>query len=247
MTIPKAFISYSHDTPEHKQWVLNLATKLRASGIDAVLDLWELKPGDDLPSFMERNLVSAHKVLMICTEKYVQKANAGTGGVGYEKMIVTADLAASIESSKVVPIIRQSGTRLVPTFLRTKLFIDLSDSEQQEFGLDELIRTLHSAPLYVKPEVGGRPDFQVPMPPPITGDPLLVVMKIIISVYDNKPTMDFIDKFEIVHYAQQSGMSRLYLETILDDMRKLKLLAGEGAYFKLTELGRAYALKNKLG
>ncbi len=29
MTIPSVFISYSHDTQEHKKWVLDLATRLR--------------------------------------------------------------------------------------------------------------------------------------------------------------------------------------------------------------------------
>jgi len=55
-----------------------------------VLDQWDLKPGDDLPHFMETQLELAEYVLMICTEKYVEKANAGEGGVGYEKMIMTS-------------------------------------------------------------------------------------------------------------------------------------------------------------
>lgn len=92
MSTPKAFISYSHDTQEHKKWVLDLATRLRNNGVDAILDQWDLKPGDDLPRFMEQGLISADRVLMICTDKYVEKANSGAGGVGYEKMIVTADL-----------------------------------------------------------------------------------------------------------------------------------------------------------
>ena len=65
MTIPKIFISYSHDSLSHKGWVLSLATKLRASGIDAILDQWELKAGDDLPSFMEKHISVADYVLMI--------------------------------------------------------------------------------------------------------------------------------------------------------------------------------------
>ena len=48
MSIPNAFISYSHDSPEHKSWVLDLATRLRSSGVDAVIDQWDLRPSDDL-------------------------------------------------------------------------------------------------------------------------------------------------------------------------------------------------------
>lgn len=36
MSTPKVFISYSHDTQDHKKWVLDLATRLRNSGIDAI-------------------------------------------------------------------------------------------------------------------------------------------------------------------------------------------------------------------
>ena len=96
MSIPKVFISYSHDSTEHKKWVLDLATSLRSSGVDAVIDQWDLRPGDDLAHFMETQLTAADRVLMVCTDKYVEKANAGIGGVGYEKMIVTAGALARI-------------------------------------------------------------------------------------------------------------------------------------------------------
>ena len=157
MTIPKVFISYSHDSQDHKRWVLEFATRLRNTGVDATLDQWDLRPGEDLPNFMERHMVAADRVLMICTDRYVDKANKGSGGVGYEKMIVTADLLKSIDSNKVIPIIRQQGTHNLPTYLRSKLFLEFSREDQFEFSFDELIRTLHGAPLFVKPEVGNSP------------------------------------------------------------------------------------------
>ena len=46
MTVPKVFVSYSHDSQQHKKWVLEFATRLRQAGIDANLDLWALKPGE---------------------------------------------------------------------------------------------------------------------------------------------------------------------------------------------------------
>ena len=166
MKIPKVFVSYSHDSQDHKKWVLDLATRLRNTGIDAVIDQWELKPGDDLPRFMEQHLATCDYVLMVCTNKYVEKANAGLGGVGYEKMIITSDLIKRIDSNKVIPLIRQHGTRDVPTFLKTKLFIDFSKPDDFEFSYDELIRTLHNAPLYKKPEIGNKPFEAVEKIPP---------------------------------------------------------------------------------
>ncbi|MBF0563806.1 MAG: toll/interleukin-1 receptor domain-containing protein [Nitrospirae bacterium] len=38
MSAPIVFLSYSHDTDAHKEWVLKLATDLRAQGVDARLD-----------------------------------------------------------------------------------------------------------------------------------------------------------------------------------------------------------------
>ena len=51
---PTVFISYSHDSPAHKQWVSELGAKLRQNGVDAVLDQWDLNPGDDMTRFMEK-------------------------------------------------------------------------------------------------------------------------------------------------------------------------------------------------
>lgn len=62
MDVPKVFISYSHDSIKHKQWVLNLATRLRNNGIDAILDQFELKPGDDIPHFMEKTYLTQTKL-----------------------------------------------------------------------------------------------------------------------------------------------------------------------------------------
>ncbi len=246
MAIPRVFISYSHDSPAHKEWVVSLATRLRASGVDAVLDLWELQPGDDLPSFMERNLASANRVLMICTEKYVTKANSGMGGVGYEKMIVTAELVRNIDSNKVIPLIRQAGTRHVPTFLGTKLFVDFSVEDQFEFAFDELIRTIHNAPLYVKPEVGSLPDFSEPIAPTKTGDPIFVVMKFVVEEFESNPSTEYFSYASIARRAQRNGMSRMYFDVVIQSAVDQKLLRRVDDFFVLSAEGKIYALQNHL-
>ena len=54
MESPKLFISYSWSNASHEQWVLDLATELRESGIDVILDKWDLKEGHDSVAFMEK-------------------------------------------------------------------------------------------------------------------------------------------------------------------------------------------------
>lgn len=186
MTAPKVFISYSHDSQEHKLWVLELATRLRSCGVDAILDQWDLGPGGDLPHFMEQGLSSSSRILMICTERYVQKANAGVGGVGYEKMIVTADLMRQIDSNRVIPIVRQRGTCTLPTFISSKLYIDLSSKEQFETGFDQLLRDLLNAPLFIKPPLGIAPHLPaIDKAQPTQPSPLTQFMLAICKVYES--------------------------------------------------------------
>jgi hypothetical protein len=243
MKIPKAFVSYSHDSPIHKKWVLDLAARLRNSGVDAILDQWELQPGDDLPHFMEKHLAQSDRVLMICTETYVAKANSGSGGVGYEKMIVTADLLKTIDSNKVIPIVRQSGGTAVPTFLRSKLFLDFSRAEQFEFSFDELVRTLHGAPLFKKPPVGNNPlATSVPAPQP-SGDALRALMQTMVALFESG-TQPYIWYSEIV---QRCSMSRILLDIeiqrAIDDGLVVRV---SDDLLQLTAKGKHYAIENKL-
>src|ERR1051326_4248455 len=76
---PKAFISYSHDSPEHEQWVLRLASDLRSMGVDVVLDQWDLVPGQDVSMFMQRGIAEADRVVLVCSSRYVSKSDAGIG------------------------------------------------------------------------------------------------------------------------------------------------------------------------
>lgn len=244
MTPPKVFVSYSHDSQEHKKWVLEFATRLRSNGIDAMLDQWDLKPGGDLPFFMEQGLNTAERVLMVCTEKYVQKANQGAGGVGYEKMIVTADLLKTIDSEKVIPIIRQSGTRDVPTFLKSKLFLDFSLPDQFEFSFDELIRALHKAPLYEKPPIANNPFTPVStITPNRTGDGVLELMKQIVPLYERN-TMDYVEYERLI---MQSPSSRILIDVYIDEAISLGLLTQDNdGDVRITVQGKHYAVINKL-
>jgi hypothetical protein len=80
----------------------------------------------DLIRYMETCIRESDFVLLICTPIFAQKANAGVGGVGYEKSMVTGEIfeeAASTE--KFVPILRKgSNEESLPSYLKTKVYID---------------------------------------------------------------------------------------------------------------------------
>lgn len=153
---PKVFISYSHDSNDHKNWVLRLASDLRKHGIDAILDVWDLKPGDDVARFME-HLASVDRVVIVCSEQYSQKATAGKGGVGYETMLVTAEILQDRGVVKFIPILKNNTSQMLPPFLRTRMWIDFEMEEEYSKKLDELVRILHEAPAFSKPPLGKSP------------------------------------------------------------------------------------------
>jgi hypothetical protein len=52
----KVFISYSHDSPEHAQHVLELANRLWADGIDCTVDQYVVVPEERWTLWMERQI-----------------------------------------------------------------------------------------------------------------------------------------------------------------------------------------------
>lgn len=156
--MPKVFLSYSHDSENHKNWVLKLATDLRINGIDAILDQWDLRPGQDLAQFMQYGIHDSDRVVMVCSKNYVERADSGTGGVGYERLIVTAEVISSIDTIKFVPIVRGNrDSKKTPVFLGPRLYVDFEDDHSYDTQLQYLLRHLHSSPGLLKPALGENP------------------------------------------------------------------------------------------
>src|SRR5262249_15216924 len=93
-----------------------------------------------------------------CTDQYVRKADAGEGGVGYERMIVTSELVNNLGTNKFIPVIRQvTGQNKVPRFLGNRLYVDFSEETIFAEQFDLLLRELHKAPTLKKPPLGQNP------------------------------------------------------------------------------------------
>lgn len=155
---PRVFVSYTHETPDHKRWVSNLASHLRGHGVDATLDQWDLPLGADVTLFMEKGIRDADRVLLVCTPTYARKANEGEGGVGYERLVVTGELAAKTDTNKFICVLRVgSKSDSIPTFAQTRVFVDFTDDSTYEVSLDELLRDILKAPSIPKPPIGANP------------------------------------------------------------------------------------------
>ncbi len=78
-------------------------------------------------------------------------------------MIVTAHLIRNLGTNKFIPVIRQaSGEEKTPTFLATRMYIDLRDESQFETEFEKLLHELHQEPTMQKPPLGKSPFATLP-------------------------------------------------------------------------------------
>ena len=143
-THPTAFVSYSWDDEDHRHWVREIVTRLRADGIDARSDHWHAAPGDQLTEFMEREIRQNSHVVIICTPNYKKKSDGRQGGVGYEGDIMTAEVFNQGNHRKFIPVLARGNwkTNAAPSWLAGKVYIDLSTSEKLAKNYSDLLATL---------------------------------------------------------------------------------------------------------
>lgn len=157
--VPQCFISYSWDSDSHKDWVRELANDLQKNGVSTFLDQWDLFPGADLTSWMESSIRDSHYVLLICTPSFSKKANERTGGVGYEGTIITGELFSKYPpKKKYVPILKEGDSEVsLPSYLRSRLFLDFRDKTNYKKSLEILLRHIYDVPRYKRPPLGKPP------------------------------------------------------------------------------------------
>ena len=159
--IPKIFISYSWSSDA---LVLDLAKRLVSQGVDVILDKWDLKEGQDKYAFMERcvNDSEITKVLIICDKAYAKKADDRTGGVGDETVIISSEIYGNMKQERFIPIIAEKdedGKPYVPAYIKTRIYIDLSEEDTYEVEYEKLLRNIYEKPQFVKPKLGKRPEW----------------------------------------------------------------------------------------
>ena len=159
--VPVVFISYSWDSENHRQWVLNLSNDLREKySVYTLLDRYN-HGGDDLPTFMIKGLKRADRVLIIGTPKYKEKLeNSNTGGAKFEDQVITISLYNDMGSDKFVPVLREGNfSESFNTLIETRLGYDMSNDGQYEARLQELAADIWGCPMNLAPALGPKPNF----------------------------------------------------------------------------------------
>ncbi len=162
MKATKAFISYSWSSPEHENWVLDLATRLRESGVDAILDKWDLKEGQEANAFMEKMVSDEEitKVVIVSDKAYADRSDSRKGGAGTEAQIISKKLYEKEDQDKFVALVverNDEGDPYLPTYYTSRKYIDFSDSDHYSENFEQLLRWIEDKPSHKKPELGKLP------------------------------------------------------------------------------------------
>jgi len=154
---PKLFISYSHDSQEHKDRVLDLAKRLWEDGIDCTIDQYEESPAEGWQRWMLNQVEEATFVLVICTEQYDRRFRGhetiGKGkGATWEGGVIIQELYdAQGQNFKFIPItLAPEDVNFVPSPLRGATSYRLNTAD----GYELLYRRLTNQPRTRKPELG---------------------------------------------------------------------------------------------
>src|SRR2546423_5840391 len=114
---PKVFVS--HASEDKERFVLDFATKLRAKGIDAWLDKWEILPGDSLiDKIFEEGIKTAQAVIVVLSKYSVNKP--------WVKEELNAAVVKKINGiSKLIPVVIDDCE--VPEALRSTVWVRIGD------------------------------------------------------------------------------------------------------------------------
>jgi hypothetical protein len=157
----KVFLHYSWDSEAHKEWVLDLANRLTADGVDLVFDRYDLHIGSNNLHFMEK-IEACQKVVLVMSKGYKPKVDSRTGGAGYEYQIITSEIAVKMASNtKCIPILRDGDSHdSIPVLLQHFQYIDMRDDKKFEQLYLELLRAIYGKPLVTRPQLGKKPSWE---------------------------------------------------------------------------------------
>jgi len=160
---PRVFISYAHDSPEHRKRVRAFWTLLREQGVDAQLDAGQDRVGMDWALWSENEIRNADFVLVIASPEYRLRAagetEPGTGrGVFWEARLLRSmifDDRASGSMRKILPVVLPGGSPAdLPDFLAPASTHYFRVTELTEAGIAELLGAIFGTSAPQVPALG---------------------------------------------------------------------------------------------
>jgi len=189
----RVFVSYSHDSEAHREWVLDLASRLRRDGVDAWIDRYSPAPAEGWPRWTQRRIEEAEFVLVVCTETYrrrfdgVEEAGVGRGATLEGLLVSQIMVEEGMRNEKFLPLLPDGEPEgSIPRLLRSYTKYGFPS------GYQELLATLTRQPEVVPPPLGGSASVEtlaesLAIPPLSEGAPPSVQVKFRILVVDDEP------------------------------------------------------------
>ncbi|UOG92436.1 MAG: toll/interleukin-1 receptor domain-containing protein [Candidatus Thiothrix sulfatifontis] len=151
----KVFISYSHDSDAHREFVRGISDRLRKEGLDCLIDLYVNGfPPEGWQRWMENQIEAADFVLLVCTETYLRRYRGqetdGGRGVTFEGVVISQTLYDHyFRNTKFIPLIPTHGSlEHVPLTLKPYSTYCLPSD------YDKLYRVLTGQAEYIAPPLG---------------------------------------------------------------------------------------------
>ncbi|MEU4523481.1 SEFIR domain-containing protein [Amycolatopsis sp. NPDC024027] len=226
---PKAFISYTHDSEEHRDAVLTFADLLVRQGIDVVLDRWATDRRQDWQAWATRNITGSDHVLVIASEGYLRMGD----GIGPNHLNLGGQAEAALLrdllqgdratwTARILPVLLPGhGKDEIPNFLQPNAADWYDVPAITPEATESLLRVLTRQPRDVPPALGPRPVL-----PPRSGPspaPLIVPGELAVVRRSELLPQGFRSQSPLVemHLVPASSLVRygvLQLERICDEL-----------------------------
>jgi|SRR5450830_304130 len=229
---PKVFIS--HASEDKERFVLAFAARLRASGIDAWLDKWEMLPGDSLvDKIFEEGLRQAAAVLVVLS--------ANSVGKPWVREELNAAFVKRINSgSKLIPVVLDNCN--VPEALASTVWEKISDLTAYDESFNRIVSAVTGASS--KPPLGQLPGYVTSPVREIGGlariDNLVLKVACQLALSGGH---DLIDGPDLQESTELDGVGEQELDDSLEMLKRANLIAvsrhlgGGLPHFRITTYG----------
>ncbi len=147
---PKVFIS--HASEDKERFVIDFATKLRANGMDAWVDKWEINIGDSLiEKIFDEGLGECDAFIVILSKHSVNKP-------WVKEELNTAAIKRINKNTKLIPIIIDSDIT-VPEVLTSIVWETIENYNSYEIEFQKILASIFG--VYEKPKIGRKPTFAI--------------------------------------------------------------------------------------
>ena len=218
---PKVFVS--HASEDKERFVLGFARRLRARGIDAWLDRWEMQPGESLvDQVFEEGLKEAAVVVVVLSRASVAKP--------WVREELNAAVLKRINAGiKVIPVVIDDCE--VPEALKSTIWERIDDLASYDASLDRIVAAILG--VTDRPPLGALPRYAQPRTDDVKNIGTLSSIDSLVLRHSCEETLagkaSLLDPAELFAGEEGSVVSGAQLREALDVLDEERLIETERA------------------